>query len=307
MTLRALALGLGIAALVHAVLYRRTLARARAAEAARLPTGPDGIVPGAEPIALDGSHTHAALLIHGFGDTPQSVAGLAAYLHTGHGWTVRAPLLPGHGRGLADFDQHGFDAWREAVHREYTALEARHDVVVLVGQSMGGALATLEAARDPSLPALVLLAPYLTAPANAERLAPLAGIINLLMPYLKGGNKVASIFDPEARAKVLGAGAVPPRRIRDLVAVAHDARFAAADVRAPTLLIHSRTDYRIPLLLAQRHQGLFSRAAICEQVWLDGCGHVITVDYRREQVWAATADWLQRYAGSPAALPRRVS
>jgi len=305
--LRALALGLGTAALVHAAFYRRRLARARAAESARQPTGPAGIVPGAESIALTGSTTHAALLIHGFGDTPQSLAGLAAALHAGHGWTVRAPLLPGHGRGLADFDHHGSDAWRTAVHREYTALTARHDVVVLVGLSMGGALATLEAARDPSLPALVLLAPYLTAPANAERLAPLAGIINLLMPYLKGGDKVASIFDPVARARVLGAGAVPPKRIRDLVAVAHDARFAAAGVRAPTLLIHSRTDYRIPLPLSQRHQGFFSRAAVCEQVWLDGCGHVITVDFRREQVWAATADWLARYAGAPAALPRRVS
>jgi len=305
--LRALALGLGTAVLVHAALYRRTLTRARAAEAVRLPTGPDGIVPGAEPIALDGSDRHAALLIHGFGDTPQTLAGLAASLHAGHGWTVRAPLLPGHGRGLADFDRHGSDAWRDAVHREYTALKARYEVVVLVGLSMGGALATLEAARDPSLPALVLLAPYLTAPANAERLAPLAGIVNLLVPYLKGGDKVASIFDPVARAQVLGAGAAPPKRVRDLVAVAHDARFAAADVPAPTLLIHSRTDYRIPLPLAQRHEALFSRSAVCEQRWLDGCGHVITVDFCREQVWAATADWLERYAGAPVALPRQVS
>lgn len=305
--LRALALGLGTAALVHAAMYRRTLARARAAEAARLPTGPDGIVLGAGPIALEGSETHVALLIHGFGDTPQTVAGLAAHLHGVHGWTVRAPLLPGHGRGLANFDQYGSDAWRDAVHREYTALKARYDVVVLVGLSMGGALATLEAARDPSLPALVLLAPYLTAPANAVRLAPLAGIINLLVPYLKGGDKVASIFDPEARAKVLGAGVAPPKRVRDLVTVAHDARLAAAAVRAPTLLIHSRTDYRIPLPVAERHQGLFTRAVVCEQIWLDGCGHVITVDFRREQVWTATAEWLDRYAGAPVGLPRQVS
>lgn len=305
--LRALALGLCAAALVQTGFYRRALTRARSAESARQPPGPNGIVPGAEPIALDGSDTHAALLIHGFGDTPQSVAGLAASLHAAHGWTVRAPLLPGHGRGLADFDQQGSSAWRDAVHREYTALTAQYEVVVLVGVSMGGALATLEASRDPSLPALVLLAPFLTASANAERLAPLAGIINLLIPYLKGGDKVASIFDPEARAKVLGVGAVPPKRIRDLVAVAHDARFAAGDVRAPTLLIHSRTDYRIPLVLAERHQGFFTGAAVCEQVWLDGCGHVITVDYRRDQVWAATAAWLARYAGPPAGAPRQVS
>ena len=304
--LRDLALGLGAAALLHAAIYRRRLSHARAAEAARLPTGALGIIPGAEPIALDGSETHAALLIHGFGDTPQTVEGLAAYLHGNHGWTVRAPLLPGHGRGLADFDAYGSDAWREAVHQAYASLKAQYETVVMVGLSMGGALATLEAANDPSLPALVLLAPYLTAPAKAERLAPLAGVINLLVPYLKGGDKVASIFDAAARAKVLGAGAVPPKRIRDLVAVAHDARFAAADVRAPTLLIHSRTDYRIPLQVAQRHQGFYTGIATCEQVWLDGCGHVITVDFCREQVWAATAAWLHRHAGAPTPPPCRA-
>ncbi|HYW49145.1 MAG TPA: alpha/beta fold hydrolase [Gemmatimonadaceae bacterium] len=292
---------------VHALLYRRRMSRVRAAESARQPLGADGIVPGAAPIALDASPTHAALLIHGFSDTPQTVRRLAEHLHAAHGWTVRAPLLPGHGRGVEAFDRFGSDAWRHAVHQEYATLRARYQTVVLVGLSMGGALATLEAARHPDLPALVLLAPYLTPPAKAERLAPAAGVINLLTPYLRGGNRELSIFDPVARAETLGSGAAPPKRVRDLVSVAHDARFAAADVRAPTLLMHSRTDYRIPLPLAEGHAALFTAAAVCEQRWVEGCGHVITVDYCREQVWAATADWLARHAGAPRAAPRLVS
>ncbi|MCC7052586.1 MAG: alpha/beta fold hydrolase [Gemmatimonadaceae bacterium] len=297
--LRAIAAGSGTAVMLHAMRYRWLLARTRAAESARLPVGSDGIVPGAEPFTLPGSDSHAALLVHGFGDTPQTVRQLGDYLNRTHGWTVRGTLLPGHGRDLRAFDRCDATAWRTHVHAEYRQLRQRYDTVVLVGLSMGGALTTIEAAADPSLPALVLLVPYLTPPARAERLAPIAPLINLMVPYLRGGDRNASIFDPDARERSLGAGASPPRRIADLVAVAHDARFAAADVQAPTLLIHSRSDYRIPVPLAERHPGFFTAARVCEQRWMEGSGHVITVDFCRETVWAETAAWLARHAGAP--------
>ncbi len=295
------------ALLLHVMRYRWLMARTRAREAARLPVGPDGIVPGAAAITLDGSATHAVLVVHGFGDTPQSVRQLSDHLHQVHGWTVRVIRLPGHGTTLADFDAHGSDEWRATVHRDFVAMRSQYPVVALIGLSMGAALATIEAAHHPDLPALVLLVPYLTPPANAERLAPVASVVNLLMPYLKGGDRTRSILDPDARARSLNAGAAPPLRLCDLVSVAHDARFAAADVRAPTLLVHSRTDYRIPVELAERHAGFFTTAASVEQVWVDGGGHVITVDYCREQVWALTADWLAGYAGAPLASLRLES
>lgn len=302
-----IAIGTSAVLLAHGVRYRWRMMRIRAADLRRLPIGRDGIIPGAEPITLVGSPTHAVLVVHGFGDTPQSVRLLCDHLHGVHGWTVRAPLLPGHGRTLADFDAAGSGAWREAVAAEYGALKTRHATVCLVGQSMGGALVTLVAAADPTLPALVLLVPYLTAPARAQRLAPLAGVVNLFVPYLRGGDREQSIFDPAARALTLGAGGAPPKRVRDLVAVANDARAAAPAVRAPTLLIHSRTDYRIPLALAERHLGYFTGASVREQHWVEGSGHVIAVDFCREEVWADTAAWLARYAGAPMAAPASIA
>lgn len=287
--------------LVHAVRYRFVMRRSRAAEAARLPVGADGIVPGAGSFTLDGSVTHAVLLVHGFGDTTQSLQQLAEHLCAVHGWSVRVMRLPGHGGTLADFDATSASAWRTAVHQEYGALRRRFDVVGMVGLSMGGALTTIEAAQHPDLPALVLLAPYLTPSAGAERLSPIAGLINLLTPYLAGGDRTRSIFDPVARARTLGAGAAPTARIRDLVAVAHDACDTASAVRAPVRLVHSTTDYRIPSVFAERHAALFTGAASCELVWVTGGGHVITVDYCRDEVFALTADWLARHAGAPRA------
>jgi carboxylesterase len=297
--LGAISIGIGVAGALHTLRYRWLVARTRATESARMPLGSDGMVPGAQPFTLRGSATHAVLLVHGFGDTPQTVRSLGTYLNRDHDWTVRGTLLPGHGRDLRAFDRFDAKSWREHVHHEYVTLREHYRTVVLVGLSMGGALATIEAAADPELPALVLLVPYLTPPARAERLAPIAPLINLLVPYLKGGDRAASIFDPAARAHSLGAGASPPRRVADLVAVAHDARYAAAAVRAPTLLMHSRSDYRIPAALAERHRSFFTHAGVCEQRWIEGSGHVITVDYAREHVWRETAAWLALYAGAP--------
>ena len=279
------------------VFVRRT--RIRAADLRRQPVGPDGIVPGAHGITHVRSATHAALLVHGFGDTPQTLRALAQHLADTEGWSVHAPLLPGHGRTLAAFDASTGDQWLGAVRDAYDALTATHRTVVLVGLSMGGALATIQAARCPSLPALVLLAPYLTPTAGVERLAPMAGIVRWITPYLKGGDRTASIFDPDARMQSLGYGATPVRQVQSLVSVAHDARQAAGAILAPTLLIHSRTDYRNPLRLAATHEALFHSARPCVQQWLDGCGHVITVDYRRQTVFEETASWLRTHAGDP--------
>ena len=227
------------------------------------------------------------------------MTGLANFLHDVEGWTVCVPLLPGHGRALDAFDRVAADAWIASADSAYRALRRDYSTVVLIGHSMGGALATIVAAGADAPPALVLLSPYLTPPASALRLAPVADVVAAFIPYLAGGDITASIFDPAARAVTVGYVATPAQRVRDLVSVANDARNAAGGLVTPTLIVHSRTDYRIPLALAETHRALFANATPCEQQWVEGCGHVITVDYCREQVWRSTADWIHRFAGKP--------
>src|SRR5687767_1114712 len=65
------------------------------------PLGPLGIIHGAESIGHAGG-PRAALLLHGFGSTPRALSTIAAALRD-CGWTVRVPLLPGHGRSLESF------------------------------------------------------------------------------------------------------------------------------------------------------------------------------------------------------------
>ncbi|MCU0619801.1 MAG: alpha/beta fold hydrolase [Gemmatimonadaceae bacterium] len=277
---------------------RFVAARARARRA-------DGVLAGAEPIALDRSATHAVLLLHGFGDTPQSVAALATHLADGHGWTVRAPLLPGHGRTLADFAASDADQWLAHAVAAHDALTATHDHVAIVGLSMGGALATLVAARAGArCPALVLLAPYLTPPPAARRLARLAPAAQALVPWLAPARDGSpSIRDAEALAANLGYGTASPRLVRELVRIADRAVAAAPSVRAPVCLVHGTSDYRVPAALARTHPACFGGAARVELHWIDDTGHVLTVDRQRARVFALTAAWLGAVPGAPAPAP----
>src|SRR5947209_4040309 len=60
-----------------------------------------GIISGAAAIERAGTNGAAVLLLHGAGDTPQTMLGLATGLSQ-RGYAVNAPLLPGHGRSLAE-------------------------------------------------------------------------------------------------------------------------------------------------------------------------------------------------------------
>src|SRR4051812_4503768 len=106
----------------------------------------DGIVIGAEPIHVVGNNGCGVLLIHGCGDTPQTLRHLADAFIT-RGYSVEAPLLPGHGRDLKAFDSYSADEWFDAVEITFDSLSSRVEWTGVFGLSMGGALAARLAAE----------------------------------------------------------------------------------------------------------------------------------------------------------------
>lgn len=119
-----------------------------------------GILKGAEPLRLGPDDApNAVLFVHGFSGTPNNFKDLPM-LAAQAGWHARAMLLPGHGTSPLDFDQTSPDELEAAVDREVKDLLGGHRRVVLVGHSMGGALAALCSAKNPDVAGLVLAAPY---------------------------------------------------------------------------------------------------------------------------------------------------
>ncbi len=98
------------------------------------------------------------LLIHGLTATTAEVRFLADSLHR-YGWTISAPLLPGHGTNLLDLERFRWQDWADTVVSAYQTLAKRCGQVFIGGESMGGLLACYLASNHPEIAGLLLFAP----------------------------------------------------------------------------------------------------------------------------------------------------
>jgi carboxylesterase len=269
---------------------RASSARFEQEQARRFVIAPNGVVVGAETIVLPSSHGRAVLVLHGFNDTPQSMAYLADALHR-DGWSVVVPRLPGHGVSLARMARESrAPAWRDEVVRVYAELRAQHETVVVCGQSMGGALALLLAESHPEIPALVLLAPYIGMPAGIQWQIALAWLLHPFSLYRRGRGGDRSIHDPEAKAKALSPGVITAPTMSALRSVALAARQVLPRIGVPTLYLQSREDNRISVAAAA-HAFAALGGTKNAQRWLSGCGHIISADYCRAEVARQVTEW----------------
>ena len=249
-----------------------------------------GMVSGAEGINLQEGNSHGVLLLHGFGDTPQTLTLLARELFAS-GYDVVAPLLPGHGTSVESFIRSRRGDWLACARVELTRMRETHQSVALAGLSMGGALAAILAAENPDTPALVLMAPYLDMTPKAK----LAAATQWFWSEAAGARRSTSpnsILDPEERAKNLGYGGVySGRLLYELWRLSTRARRALADITVPTLVIQSRTDPRVAPTVAENAMAAIG-AEEKKLVWIEGAGHVITVDYGRARVFEEVKSWI---------------
>ena len=257
-----------------------------------------GVIKGAESIDLQEGGSHGVLLLHGFGDTPQTLTLLARRLAKS-GYGVFVPLLPGHGRTMEAFRRSRAEEWIEAAHESLYLMRARYPTVSVVGLSMGGALGVIIASGTSAIVSLVLIAPYLGMPMPLRIAARthwiwsgLAGEINARSPR--------SIHDPIEREKNLAYGAVTGRTLYELSKVVRKARKALPTVTAPTLIILSKEDPRVaPTIADFAMKELGARDK--KLVLTEGAGHIITVDYGRERVFSEVEEWVRMYNGSATA------
>jgi len=256
------------------------------------------VIRGAQTIDLQEEGSPGVLLLHGFGDTPQTLALLARKLHKS-GYSLYVPLLPGHGRNMDAFGKSRATDWISAARSALADMRRRHESVSIVGLSMGGALAVLIAAEHDDIPAVILIAPYLGMP----RVLRLAASVHWAWERFVGevnSRDPRSIRDPIEREKNLAYGAITGRVLYELSRVVKLARKSLSRVKAPTLIIQSREDPRCPPEVAE-----FALRTLGAQekklIWTEGAGHIITVDYGRERVFTEVEQWLKAHTDRGAA------
>lgn len=248
-----------------------------------------GPTAGAETIDMQEGSPDGILLLHGFGDTPQTLRLLANHLHSS-GYDVLAPLLPGHGTNVEAFLQSRMGDWLECARDAHARMRASHSTVSIGGLSMGGALAAIVASENPDVKSLTLLAPYLEMPFTARTAAASHWLWGRAAGARKSSNP-RSILDPAERGMNLGYGVYSGRLLFELWRLAAKARQSLAGITVPTLLIQSRADSRIAPEVAER---AIRKVAAREKrlVWAEGGGHIITVDYGRDLVFEEVEAWV---------------
>lgn len=227
------------------------------------------MIAGAEPFAADRGPI-GVVVSHGFTGTPGSMLPWAEHLAAA-GYTVRLPLLPGHGNRWQDTNRSNWTQWYGAIEDAYAEVAERCDTVFAVGLSMGGTLVTRLAEQyGDAIAGLVLVNPSY---ATERRDAKFARYISWAMrsfPGIGSDIKKPGVVEP-------ALDRTPVQAFVSLQKLWQVTRADLPKVTAPILLFRSREDHVVePLSGRLLHAGATSTTV--REVILEDSYHVATLD-----------------------------
>ena len=240
-----------------------------------------------------GDARRGALLIHGFAGSPPELRGLGEHL-AARGWRCHGLVVPGHGLRPLDLHRTRWEDWAAGVQRAFDELAAECDSVVVVGQSMGGALALHLAATEMRDRAVAALATPLWLPGFLVNLLP---VIRHVVRWHTPSSEV-DLWDQVAVQELHSYGVRSMSSINELRLLVRTVRDELAEVRAPVLVLHGARDRLIaPACAAEISQRLVCSEAVDLHVY-PRSGHAISIDVDRDDIHRRVTAWFERFAPS---------
>jgi carboxylesterase len=203
------------------------------------------------------------LLVHGFTGSPASMRPWGEFLHS-KGYSVRVPLLPGHGTHPEDLNKVKWQEWPAKVEFELSELRKSCDVIFLVGLSMGGGtVLNVAASHNQSLDGLILVNP---------------------MIHVKGV--------PVELAFFWGYDALPTRGVYQLLKMLRITRRNLKNITIPIQLFHSVEDHTLPvtnteIILSEIGSTNKTRIELVNSY------HVATMDYDQELIFQNSLTFIE--------------
>lgn len=232
---------------------------------------------------LDGGKV-GVLLIHGLTATAAEVR-LAAERLNEVGYTISAPLLPGHGTKPEDMNSVTWQDWVWEVEKAYHHLATLCDEVFVGGESTGGVLALELARKYPEIKAVLCYAPAIKLPLPLSNLVALyaaAPLVSAIPKSTMGTNEYWQ-----------GYRIYPLRGITELVALGRFVRAKLDEIKQPILIVQGRNDKTIAeesgdIIL----QGVASE--IKERHWMEESAHVVLLEHELPQIMEISVAFIER-------------
>ena len=225
------------------------------------------------------------VLIHGFTGSPAAMRPWAEYLNA-RGYSVRVPLLPGHGTQPADLNQVAWPEWPTKVKAEISELRKNCSKIFVAGLSMGGGT-TLNVAAElgDQLSGIILVNPMI----HVRGVSPtLAFVISRVVKFGKSvGNDIK-----RKGATEYSYDKLPYRGIYQLLTMLKLTRAALPEVKIPMQLFHSVDDHTLPVTnteIVMREIGSVNKS----RIELLNSFHVATLDYDNELIFANSLTFIE--------------
>jgi carboxylesterase len=246
-----------------------------------------------KPFLLQGSTSHACLMLHGLGGGPYEMQFLGQFLNQ-QGLTVQAVIYPGHDvAGMMPRSR--WEDWYARSVDAYQTLAQTYDQISVLGFSTGCPLGLYLASERPVYK-LVMLAPYLRLQSKRSFGLPLELLVRTVGRVVTDvPRRGLPIFDPEMHQQ--GHSAAFHRTfnipsVRSAMQLIQRVKPRLPSLKNPILIIQSRPDTVVdPAGAAYLYRNIGSAdKTLC---WLEDSNHIITLDRERLQVYETVGEFLK--------------
>jgi len=228
------------------------------------------------------------LLVHGFTGSPASMRPWAESLNQ-RGYTVKVPLLPGHGTTPHDLNLVKWQEWPAKVESDLQELLRTCRKVFICGLSMGGGTTLNIATRySKDLAGIILVNPMIHVKFVPHQLAWAISRFQKMRDSVGDDIKRPGITE-------YGYDALPAVGVYELLKMLHYTRKRLHDVTAPMLLFHSIDDHTLPVTNTEIvMKGVGSRQK--QRIELVNSYHVATLDYDQEVIFENSRLFIQSHS-----------
>jgi len=237
-----------------------------------------------------GKNAHiGVLLVHGFTGAPPSMRPWGEFFHS-KGFTVRVPLLPGHGTKAEDLNNVNWQEWPAKVEHELSELQKTCDIIFLVGLSMGGGtVLNVATNNNDAIAGIVLVNPWIHLKGMSVELAFLISRFRKMRASVGNDIKRPGVTE-------WGYDATAILGVYEALKMLRNTRKNLGAVTVPVQLFHSVEDHTLPV---SNTEIILSEIGSKDKTRIElvNSYHVATLDYDQELIFQNSLTFIEGLTG----------